>query len=81
VLGRVGVLHGHDDTLGEEVLVDGDQILLGHQHLGFWTGRQTRHVKTLQCMYIRATRRFVILNFDELQAFTIICSIWLGTNS
>ena len=33
VLGCVYVLHGHDDSLGEEVLVDGNQVLLGHQHL------------------------------------------------
>ena len=32
VLGEVGVLLGHHHTLLEEVLVDRDQILLGHQH-------------------------------------------------
>ena len=32
VLGEVGVLLGHHHTLLEEVLVDSDQILLGHQH-------------------------------------------------
>ena len=32
VLGEVGVLLGHHHALLEEVLVDGDQILLGHQH-------------------------------------------------
>ena len=34
MLGRMGILHGDDDTLGEEVLVDGDQVLLRHQHDG-----------------------------------------------
>ena len=34
VLGSVDIFHGDDDTLGEEVLVDGDQVLLGHQHGG-----------------------------------------------
>ena len=34
MLGRVGILHGDDDTLGEEVLVDGNQVLLRHQHDG-----------------------------------------------
>jgi len=33
MLGCVRVLHRDDDSLGEEVLVDGDQVLLGHQHL------------------------------------------------
>ncbi len=32
MLGCVGVLHSDDDSLGEEVLVDGHQVLLGHQH-------------------------------------------------
>ena len=33
VLGEVGVLLGHHHALLEEVLVDGDAVLLRHQHL------------------------------------------------
>lgn len=32
VLGRVEVLLGHHDSLLEEVLIDGDTMLLGHKH-------------------------------------------------
>ena len=32
VLWRMGIFHGDDDSLGEEVLVDSHQVLLGHQH-------------------------------------------------
>ena len=34
MLGQVGVLFGHHHALLEEVLVDQDQVLLGHQHPG-----------------------------------------------
>ena len=33
MLWGVSVLHRDDDSLSEEVLVDGDQVLLGHQHV------------------------------------------------
>ena len=36
MLRGMGVFHGDDDSLGEEVLVDGHQVLLGHQHLEVW---------------------------------------------
>ena len=32
VLGLVEVLLGNHNTLLEEVLIDGDSVLLGHQH-------------------------------------------------
>jgi hypothetical protein len=32
VLWRMGIFHGDNDSLGEEVLVDSHQVLLGHQH-------------------------------------------------
>ena len=34
MLGSVGVLEGHEHTLVEKLLINGDTILLGHQHLG-----------------------------------------------
>ncbi len=47
VLGSVGVLHCDDDTLGEEVLVNGNQVLLRHQHDGESVGKNENAVVTI----------------------------------